>query len=363
MADLPSRPGEVTAEWLEAEMRSWGSLPSGSVSRVEIDSAELEAGFFGDVARLKVEYEDAPEGAPATMIAKFPSLDIGAVTIGKERGYYEREVIFYRDFASSCGIRVPRCYGAEFDAEGGGNVLLLEDLSQHRAGSYQDELWPSDARAMMGRLGVFHASWWGRDADLDFPWLPSTSAGAERFQAAFVSAWPKMVDWVGSAIEPAALEPGSAVGARIADIKSRLAQPPAVFLHADLRNENLFFLDGETAGVAALAVLDWQHCRRGRAPCDVASYLFGAGHRLTAAAEIALVEQYYQALTAAGVQDYAWDQCWRDYRLAMVDRFVTVGSTFANVDPATENGQKAVRYLSECTMPVFLRHARVLETF
>ena len=360
MAVLPSRPGEVTAEWLDGVMRSWGSLPLGSVLRVDVDSAELEAGFFGDVARLNVEYRDAPEGAPAVMIAKFPSLDAGAVTIGKERGYYEREVIFYRDFAPRCGIRVPECYGAEYDADGGGNVLLLEDLSKHRAGSYVDGSWSSDARAMMGQLGAFHASWWGRDADLDFPWLPSTNAGAGRFQTAFASAWPIMVDWVGTGIEPAALEPGSAVAGRVADIKAHLAQPPTVFLHADLRNENLFYLEGEMSGVA---VLDWQHCRRGRAPCDVASYLFGAGHRLTAAKEIALVEGYYRALTTAGVQDYAWDECWRDYRLSMVDRFVAVGSTFATVEPATENGQKAVRYLSECTMPVFLRHAHVLDTF
>ncbi len=359
MAVLPTRPGEVTAEWLEAAMKSWGSLPAGSVLSVDVDAAELEAGFFGDVARLKVEYRDAPQGAPAAMIAKFPSLDAGAVTIGKERGYYEREVIFYRDFAPSCGLRVPLCYGAEYDAEGGGNVLLLEDLSKHRAGSYLDRSWPKDARGMMGQLGTFHASWWGRDADLDFPWLPSTNAGAERFQTAFASAWPIMVDWVGGGILPEALEAGDAVVGRVAEIKTRLAQPPSVFLHADLRNENLFFLDDDPAGVA---VLDWQHCRRGRAACDVASYLFGAGHRLTAEEEIGLVEQYFGALTGAGVKDYAWDDCWRDYRLSMVDRFVTVGSTFATVEPGTENGQKAVRYLSECTMPVFLRHARVLES-
>ena len=359
MASLPGRPSDVTAEWIEDVMRRSGSLPKGSVTRVRADENQLESGFFGDVARLHVDYEEAPAAAPATMIAKFPSSDQGAVAIGKERGYYEREVIFYRDFASSCGMRVPACFGAEFDPDGGGNVLLLEDLSSFRAGSSQSESWLEDTRAMMEQLGGFHASWWQRGEEISqLAWLAASDAGADRFQAAFAKAWPIAVEWIGSDETPAALEPGFAVVERVAEIKRHLAKPPFVFLHADLRSENLFFIDGAESEVV---VLDWQHCRRGRAPADVASYLFGAGHRLRPDDEEALVADYYRSLSAGGVTGYSWDECLRDYRLAMVDRFVNVGSTFAAVDPATENGQKAVRYLSECTMSTFLRHARVLE--
>ena len=110
-----------------------------------------------------------------------------------------------------------------------------------------------------------------------------------------------------------------------------------------------------------VAALDWQHCRRGRAACDAAAYLFGLGHRLSASEEEDFLHVYYEALMSGGVNSYPWPDCRRDFSLAMLSRFVNVSSSFAHVEPESDSGQKAVRYLSECTLPVFLRHAAVLE--
>ena len=56
-----------------------------------------------------------------------------------------------------------------------------------------------------------------------------------------------------------------------------------------------------------------------------------------------------------GVGGYALADCARDYQLAMVDRFVSVGSTFAAVAPDRPGGQAAVKYLNECGLATFLR--------
>ena len=64
-----------------------------------------------------------------------------------------------------------------------------------------------------------------------------------------------------------------------------------------------------------MAVVDWQLCTDGPGLHDVA-YFIGAGLGVDdrRSAEADLVRGYHAALTAAGVTDYAWDQCWREYR-------------------------------------------------
>ena len=34
--------------------------------------------------------------------------------------------------------------------------------------------------------------------------------------------------------------------------------------------------------------------------------------------EAGLLRRYYRALLAQGVRDYAWDECWNDYRLSVI---------------------------------------------
>ena len=360
MNNFPKRPSDLTEPWVEGLMSRWGALASGSIARMRVDGDGLESGFFGDVVRLHIDFDGAAADTPSSVIAKFPPSDERAFDEGKRRGYYNREVAFYRDFAPSCGLRVPACYGAEYDSDGGGNVLLLEDLSGLRAGTDPSPSWRRDAEAVMQQMAAFNALWWGREAEISFPWLAASDEGAERFQETFTKAWPAVERLFGAQVDSDSLARGARVADHVADIKHHLASAPYVFLHSDLRNENLFFIDGDAPKVAAL---DWQHCRSGRAACDAAAYLFGLGQRLSADEEAELLHVYHDALLSGGVSGYSWSDCQRDFSLAMLSRFVNVSSSFAHVEPESDAGQKAVRYLSECTLPVFLRHASVLETF
>lgn len=339
---FPAAPELLTADALSA-------LLDAPVEAFEFDRGGITAGFFGDVARLRVAYAGgARAGLPERIVAKFPSPDPGAFRIGLDRGYYDREVIFYRDYAPGCGLRVPACYGSAVDDATGGALLLLEDLSAMRPGA-QRRL-PQDAAALLTQLAAFHARRWDDPALASLAWLPSANAGAERFARDFPIAWPTILRVLGADPAGRLAGLGAKVAERLPAVKAAIAEPPATFLHADLRVENLFFDD---AGAAA--VLDWQHCRRGRAAVDAASYLFGMGAELTEAQEAALLADYHAALTDAGVTGYALADCARDYQLAMVDRFVSVGSTFAAVAPERPGGQAAVKYLNECGLPTFLR--------
>lgn len=355
---FPTNPEELTPEWVTQALRDSGSLVAGRVTRLRLDRG-ISPGFFGDIARVFLTYQNAKGLTPRSVVAKFPTAEAGAFRIGAERGYYEREVVFYREFALECGLRVPWCYASDFDPANNSSVLLLEDLSAYRPGTAASPSIADDDRAVMHQLGVFHALWW-QSHELDhLDWLPPADAGADRFRRDFAAAWATLVDQLGEDLDSRAIARGEAVGDKVVDIKRDLAQGHSVILHADLRKENLFFIDADEPKVVAI---DWQHCRRGRAPFDVATYLFGAMNEMTQEEESSLLGAYHQSLTQAGVDGYSLTDCRRDYELAMVDRFINVGSTLAAVQPESRGGQMALRYLAECGMANFIRHASVIET-
>ena len=354
MREFPYRPGQLTPEWLTGLLRESGRLLNGRVSHLALDGDGAASGFFGEVARLRLRYTGGAGSAPPSVIAKFPTSNAGAFRIGLDRGYYDREVTFYRDFAAGCGLRVPAFYGGAVDLASGASVLLLEDLSGLRLLSAEGKPNGEDARALLRQLGGFHARWWD-DRGIDrLDWLPPTDSGAERFQRDFPIAWPLIVKHLTSPPGLATPDMGERIAEQIPAVKRELARPPRVFLHADLRKENIFFDD--TQGVAV--VLDWQHCRRGRAALDLASHLFGEARGMGPAEEAEMLKVYHDALTQAGAGDYPLVDCVHDYRLAMVDRFVNVGSGLATVDPDTANGQMAIRYMGECGLEAFVSNAK-----
>jgi hypothetical protein len=356
MLKFPYGAESLTNEWLNRQLNLSGTLSVASVIGFEVDTGDLKSGFFGEVARLKLRYSNASGTEPQTIIIKFPTTDAGAFKIGLQRGYYDRELIFYNEFAQNCGLRVPKFYGGEVDPLTGASALLLEDLSHFRPGIEQRDETKNDANLLVHQLGKFHARFW-EDANIEaLEWLPSIDSAPERFQRDFLIAWPVISRYVGKAGDDLGEKLGEQIAGHIPSLKKSLAEAPRVFLHADLRKENLFFDDAEQVAV----VLDWQHCRLGRAAVDVASYLFGEAHHMEAAEEEGLLHEYHSALTGEGITSYSYEQCLMDYRMAMINRFVNVGSGLSTVDPDSKNGNMAVKYLSECSMAAFIRYAKAL---
>jgi hypothetical protein len=69
-------------------------------------------------------------------------------------------------------------------------------------------------------------------------------------------------------------------------------------------------------------VIDWEDVFLWNGMFDVAWFLGGCLRVEDVAEEEALVRHYHRALTREGVGDYAWAQCYGDYRRAMVSAFV-----------------------------------------
>ncbi|HXO52545.1 MAG TPA: phosphotransferase, partial [Mycobacterium sp.] len=128
-------------------------------------------------------------------------------------------------------------------------------------------------------------------------------------------------------------------------------------LHGDYRIDNMLF---DPAG-ATITVVDWQTLTVGLPARDLA-YFFGTSlqPQLRKTHERRLVSQYHDALRAHGVRDYPDTECWRDYRLGMlqVPLLTTLGfASSAVTDRGTEmfltmlrRGCRAIRELDTLTL-------------
>ena len=92
--------------------------------------------------------------------------------------------------------------------------------------------------------------------------------------------------------------------------------PPATLLHYDYRLDNLFYRADDPT---FFAVIDWQCLLWGRGVFDIAQFLGGnVPVELRRANEMDLLRSYHSILVEGGVKGYSFDECFRDYRYAML---------------------------------------------
>src|SRR5829696_7425939 len=112
----PASPHELTADWLASVLDGQGLEPAS----IQAFSAELlggEQGITGQLARLRLRYQDDRPGLPTTLIAKFSAAEPGARAVISALGHYEREVRFYELLSSRPPVPTPHCNYSELGSE------------------------------------------------------------------------------------------------------------------------------------------------------------------------------------------------------------------------------------------------------
>ena len=310
VADL-RRAEDIDPEWLTAVLHGSGDLPTGRV--VDFEATAVGNGLVAECYCFALTYADAPPGAPATLVGKFPSHDPVSRKSGTDHQLYAREIAFYREMAATVAIRTPRPYAAIIDPCTDDFVLMLGDLAPARQGDQLAGCSIADAALAMREAAALHAPRWGEAALERIDWLAARPAalGAmvdamlptiisqfrERFAGVLVPEHLAMVDRL-----PAAL----------AAMRGNRSAPVTV-IHADYRLDNMMF--DVKGGAASMATLDWQTVTAGPGLTDVAYFLSaGIAPSERRSHEVELVRLYHGELLRRGVGDYGWDQCWHDYR-------------------------------------------------
>lgn len=268
------------------------------------------------IIRLRLAYEGAADGAPASLILKTGQPDSG----GGLWNAGAREVAFYRQAGSVMTARcIPRCFGAAWDEDARTWHLLLEDLTDSHFIATAWPLPPDTAHCerIIDALAAFHAGWWN-DPRL------GVSVGAWRDQAAtdaYVETlhgqFARFADTLGDRLPPARRAVYERMLAAAPRLLTRVtSRRDMTIIHGDAHVWNVF-LPHDPADGARL--FDWDAWSLHIAAHDLAYMM--AVHwypERRGRLERTLLDRYHRALLAHGVRDYDRAALDADYRLSVV---------------------------------------------
>jgi len=273
-----------------------------------------DLGFTGGrVLRLHLHYAAGQKDGPQSIIAKLAPPDLDMRRSFSHLGRNEWQ--FYTRFARNVGPDAPKCYLAEFDPARGDSLFLLEDLGVPSGSGFVGGGSKAQAEAVTDALARVHASFW-RCPELAEDKAEDQLRGFD-VTAAF-RAYPRCVK---------GLLPDTQVPQCFLDLCACLAEAaemlrdlrqngPHTLVHRDLHLDNLAFRPDGSA-----VLLDWQFMGGGRGAFDLAYFLISSFEPdVRRAIERRLLRRYHAALSSYGVRGYAFETCWRDYKLGVFDK-------------------------------------------
>ena len=301
---------KLTPQWLTQALTASGLLDGVAVS--DAQTTPLGTGQMCDSVRISVTY-DGPTEAPTSLVAKLPAADPTSRNTAMMLRNYVKEVSFYRELIGTLSIRTPKVHYADIDESGVVFVLLMQDMAPAEQGDQLAGCTPDVARAALRELVGLHAPRWNDETLKSYPWLHTPPAEGESMSRSMLPMlWNGFRDRYAERLSADVMSAGTTlfenIGAYAAD-----AGGPKTIVHGDYRLDNLL-LGPQPDDVA---VVDWQTIALGTAASD-AAYFVGAGllPDVRREHEQDLIRTYYDDLVSAGVRDFTWDECWRDYRRA-----------------------------------------------
>lgn len=294
---------DLTPEWLT---RALGVEVSG------VAASAVGTGQMGACYRLRLEGDPS---LPDTVLAKLPAAE--AATRDFLHGSYATEVRFYRDLLPTVQVSTPLSAYAEISDDPdrrGIFTLLLEDLASSSQGDQIAGCTPEQARLAAENVAGLHAPRWCDPSLLQVEGLAMANQDdADLMDTLFPDAVETVLGMLSDRIgaeDAATMREVSAFGGRWTLARSTRFG----LVHGDYRLDNLMFHpDGR------LWALDWQTLALGLPVRDVA-FLVSSGLLVADRRdhERAIVEGYRRRLLELGVVGYDADECWDDYRFALL---------------------------------------------
>lgn len=314
MTEVPRTLDQLTPAWLS------GALGT-EVASAQVTAIAEGEGFMGRLGRVALTYAEGSDAGPASVVAKLPTDEPGAVALGQMLQVWEREARFYLELAPKLPVRTPGCYYAGGDHDSGIYAMLLEDLSPYTCGDQLAGASAAQAESAVQWLARFHAAESGGGHSAGMDWLPAT-ATAPMYQSlgpVLEAVFPVFVDKFGALLPPQTAGWVERMVPRWGESMREQWLPPTL-VHADFRVDNLFF-DGST-----VIALDWQAIALGEGLYDLAYFLGGSlPTPLRRQLERPLVEGYGRTMRELGVDVPDDEELFVQYRRAIL-MAMTVGA-------------------------------------
>ncbi|OPX12433.1 aminoglycoside phosphotransferase [Mycobacterium sp. AT1] len=298
----------LTPQRITAMLRNSDRFPDATVA--DVTASPIGTGQMAASYRLELSYATAVPEAPTTVVAKVASADEASRQMAATTGAYRREVLFYQRLTAQVRTRTPECFHAEISDDNVRFVALLEDMGPAKTVEQIGGCTADQAALALGQAAALHGSSWQRDY-LQQEWLPVESVW-NMLGAAIPAVAAPWLDRFGQYLEPTHV---AAVN-RLADEVGTWLETLRIhrtLWHGDFRLDNLLF-DAQ-GGAVPVAVVDWQSVAAAPGVIDVSYFL---GTSMTESDrekhERDLVTEYHGRLSAYGVENYSFEQCWREYR-------------------------------------------------
>jgi hypothetical protein len=324
MSDLLTGADDMTPERLTALLQTADVLPQGRVREVEREPAPAPNAH---IVHLTLAYTpDAPADAPRRLVAKLPRPDRNYTDYDAVR---PSEAHFYQHLAPLIGgPPLVRCYAHAFDAAQGRGHLLLEDVSATHSVPPFPDAWPlppsyTMLEAIVDALVACQAPCWDHPALATLPGGYPTGASSSLATQKGVQAYPQFAEALGDRLSPSVRELYARVLAAYPTLDRRFASRQHLTIaHGDFLLGNVLLPNDPARDT--VRILDWEICSVNLGTFDLAEILslhWDGG--IASERERVLVERYHAGLLARGVSAYSWEQCWEDYRLALLNHLFT----------------------------------------
>jgi aminoglycoside/choline kinase family phosphotransferase len=336
---FPIEPSQVTAEWIDAQLRTCGAITTANVTSIESEPLGEGVGMMALLSRITVNYDQPEAGAPATVVAKFAIQNENRV-VGMAFRVYEREALFLRDLAAHSGVPLPAVYAVEIDLASGDNVILMEDIGDYRMGDQVEGCDLETAKIVLDAIAPVHAAFWQNVDQPILSFVPHVDGEmqTEAMSAGPAAGWDPCVERFPDTMTPLVRAHRDKFLSSTRELHARMGRLPQTLCHGDCRLDNMMF--AKEPGHHPVIVLDWQGV-------IISSGLQDVGYLLTQNLSVEnrrkgerdLVAHYHSRLVEHGVTGYTLEQCWEDYRLAALYLFVYALVIGGTLDPSNDRGR------------------------
>ena len=357
--NLPTTSSEITASWMTDALRASGVIGGDvAVAEIRIDPGAVGVGFMGEIATVGLTYDGEANGAPTSMIAKFPTHSPEVRAMMQPARIYEREHRFYREIAAQSPLRTPQIFHVtcttapeSCDEE---YMLLMEDLSTLTLGDQAGGVSPEQARAALVAIAGHHAKFWNCTGLEDADFIPVINGPLNQIGGpVYEASLPGFMAAFGDAILPELRNYVDGYAARRPEILEQLAAMPHTLVHFDFRADNLFFDDAD----GSIAVVDWQTISQGGSVADIGYFLsqnLSTDDRREHEAD--LLRAYHDALVANGVTDYSYEQLVADYPVGIDCGWIIPVLAVGSLDFTSERAVALWTTVVERTQNALLDH-------
>ena len=294
------------------------SLTTLPISDVRVAETKRKGGFIADVYSVVLVLSDGTELA---CVLKAENAHESALsTMSKELELYEREYLFYAQFANHTPVATPKYYGIVKDDQFRNVGILLGDLTAEGGvpGIDLRNEPLATSFAIIDQMARMHAAFWGKDLG---------RALKRHDDAAFC---PKWSEFVGSRIDAFLVKWGNTLtpeqqglaremAASMTETQHALSREPLTLCHGDAKTANMFYRKTESGNDAPYVwFIDWQYIAHGKGVQDLVFFIIESFEISKARQYRALFKEYYYVkLCEYGVSDYSRVEYSRDFDLAI----------------------------------------------